>query len=342
MNTNSVKIIPIIFFIASFLVTSILLFKQFQTGLSVTGLNEPNVWGLYISSFAFSIGAGAGVLLLIFYLSLRNKLAHEIFLKLSFIALACFCLAGVFITLDLGQPFRFYYFITSPNFDSPLVWDFWVMNSLIVMSSILVVLAFKKKSLPKPMSIVFALVTIAGYFITTEAFSSLKARINWNTPILNVIFISSAIIGGMALYLLFSSKEDELVNKMPFKAVLSALLVIDLALFAVSYLNASSLMIAYLVIGNVLPIIMLFVFINKSQLMRIVTALLVLAAMWFKRSDIIFSGYTKNWMPSYEKAEYVSTTVEKLLVFNVFLLGIIALVIVFSMIAKKEEKAAQL
>ena len=339
MNTKNSKILAIIFFIASLVVTIVLLVKQFQTGLTVTGLNEPSVWGLYISSFAFSIGAGAGALLLIFYLSLRNKLVHEVFFKLSFIALACFCLAGVFITLDLGQPFRFYYFITSPNFDSPLVWDFWVMNSLIVMSSILIVLAYKKKSLPKPISIIFALITIAGYFVTTEAFSSLKARINWNTPVLNIIFIIAAITGGMALYLLFSNKEDDLVSKMPFKVVLSVFLVIDLALFATSYLNASSLMIAYLILGNVLPIIMLFVLVNKGQLMKIVTAFLILASMWFKRSDIIFSGYTKNWMPSYQKAEYISTTVEKLLVFNVFLLGIIAVVIVFGMIIKKEEEA---
>jgi len=335
---NKSKIIPIIFFIVSLIFTIILLAKQFQTGLTVTGLNEPNVWGLYISSFAFSIGVGAGVLLLVFYLNLRNKLSNENFLKLSFIALASFCLAGVFITLDLGQPFRFYYFITSPNFDSPLVWDFWVMNILIIMSLALIVLGFKKKSLPKPVSIVFAIVTIAGYFVTTEAFSSLKARINWNTPILNLIFIIAAITGGMALYLLFSNKEDEFTSKMPFKAVLSVLLVIDLALFAVSYLNASNLMIVYLVLGNILPIIMIFTLINKSQLVKIITALLILASMWFKRSDIIFAGYTKSWMPNYGKVEYISTTIEKLLVFNVFLLGIIALVIVFGMITKKEEE----
>jgi DMSO reductase anchor subunit len=206
------------------------------------------------------------------------------------------------------------------------------------MSSILIFFALKKKQLPKVLSIVFMFVTIVGYFITTEAFSTLKARINWNTPILNIIFITSAIIGGMALYLLFSDKEDELVNKMPFKALLSLLLIIDFALFVISYLNASNLMILYLVIGNILPIIMIFMFINKSLLLRILTSLFILASIWFKRSDLISSGYTKSWMPTSQKIEYVSTNIEKLLVFNVFLLGIIGLVIIFTLINKNKEE----
>ena len=164
------KIIPIVIFVVSLIATGILLVTQFKNGLSVTGLNEPNVWGAYIASFTFSLGAGAGVLLLMFYLSITNKLKKTKQLKLSLIALASLALAGIFITLDLGRPEMFYLFITSPNFSSPLVWDFWVMNTLIMISVVSIITAFKN-GLPKVLSIIFIIVTFVAYFITTEAFT---------------------------------------------------------------------------------------------------------------------------------------------------------------------------
>ena len=330
------KIIPIIIFVVSLIATGILLITQFKNGLSVTGLNEPNVWGAYIASFTFSLGAGAGVLLLMFYLSITNKLNKIKQLKLSLVALAALALAGIFITLDLGRPERFYLFLTSPNFSSPLVWDFWVMNTLILISVISIITALKN-GLPKILSIIFMVVTFVAYFITTEAFSGLSARINWNTPILNLIFIISALLGGFSLYYLFSDEDDELNNNMIFKIVFTVLLIAEAALFAMAYLNVSNLGIAYLIIGNVIPIVLIFA-LSKNPIIRKVIAMLVLATLWFKRSDIIFSGYSERWLQVAEKTEYISTTLEKLLVINIFLVGIFGFIVIFSMLNKADNE----
>ena len=111
---------------------------------------------------------------------------------------------------------------------------------------------------------------------------------------------------------------------------------VEATLFAITYLNVSDLGIIYLVIGNVIPIVLIFT-LSKNQIVRKVIALLVLAALWFKRSDIIFSGYSERWLQFAEKTEYISTTLEKLIVINIFVLGILGFIVIFS-IFNKERK----
>ncbi len=331
------KTIPIIIFMISVIATMILLSMQFKSGLGVTGLNEPSVWGLYITSFTFALGAGAGTLLIIFYLSLSGKLDDKIQLKLSFTALASLALAGIFITLDLGRPERFYFFLTSPNFNSPLVWDFWVMNTLIAISITLILMGLKEKELPKVLSVIFIIITLIAYFITTEAFSSLKARINWNSSVLNMSFIVSALIGGFTLYMLFSDKNDDFIKTSSFKGILTALLVIEAALFFTGYSNTSKLTLVYLIIGNVLPVIMLFLLMKENLIIGKVISILILSSIWFKRSDIISSGYRSRWLP-FGTTSYIPTNMEKLLVLNIFIMGIFGLTVILMLLNKKTSE----
>ena len=49
-------------------------------------------------------------------------------------AFTCVAVAGVTIVLDLGQPLRVLNLVTSPQIDSPFIWDFTVVMSYMVIS----------------------------------------------------------------------------------------------------------------------------------------------------------------------------------------------------------------
>ena len=52
--------------------------SQTKSGLSVTGLHEPVVWGAYVVCFTFFVGAGTGLLLILSFCMFREDI--DIFL----------------------------------------------------------------------------------------------------------------------------------------------------------------------------------------------------------------------------------------------------------------------
>jgi Ni/Fe-hydrogenase subunit HybB-like protein len=97
---------------------------QLRRGLSVTGLNAPVFWGLYITNFVFFIGISHAGTLISAILRLAHaewrrsitRAAEVITVLVLFFGMAC-------VVLDLGRPDRVFNVIRSGNFTSPLLWD---------------------------------------------------------------------------------------------------------------------------------------------------------------------------------------------------------------------------
>ena len=99
-------------------------FTQLRRGLSVTGLNVPVYWGLYITNFVFFIGISHAGTLISAILRLAQaewrrsitRAAEVITVLVLFFGMGC-------IVLDLGRPDRVLNVLRHGNFTSPLLWD---------------------------------------------------------------------------------------------------------------------------------------------------------------------------------------------------------------------------
>ncbi|EIM31730.1 polysulfide reductase [Leptothrix ochracea L12] len=114
-----------------FMVGVVCAYYQYETGLGVANLRNPQVWGLYISTFIFWIGMSHSGTLLSAILHLMHADWRKPIYRFAE-AMTTFSLmtAGLFVMIHLGRLWEFYYVIpypnerwTWPNFASPLVWD---------------------------------------------------------------------------------------------------------------------------------------------------------------------------------------------------------------------------
>ena len=352
---------------------------QATKGLTVTGLHEPVVWGAYVVGFTFFIGLTAGVLIVLIMISGPDAVqAAEKFL-LSVTALVGLVAAGAFIILDLGRIDRFYYLVIYPQVESPLFWDFIVVNllagititfcfttlrqmylkvrldsdALPLEKFICKVVTVKKnvsigKALRATVRVLALLLVVGAYLVTTEVFTSLKARPQWHSSIFSLAFLSSAILCGLSVFGLvriFFEQSTPLGKRTPRsfeQRVFLFLLVIDVIIMLVKYhvdknnpliqevysLFPFSLFI-FLIIGNVIPILLiLFSKANKPGLYRLVP-ILVLVGVLLKRAELIIPAYFRRWLPFAPEASYHPTFCEISIVIGVCSAAIAALMLAF-------------
>lgn len=97
---------------------------QLVGGLGVTGMSNGTSWGLYIASFMFLEGLGAGALAVASAATVFRVSAWRAAVPPAVLAaLVCMCLAGVLVLVDLGGIARILNMIASFNPASPLFWD---------------------------------------------------------------------------------------------------------------------------------------------------------------------------------------------------------------------------
>lgn len=177
---------------------------QLQNGLEVTGMNKPVFWGLYIITFVFFIGVSAGGIAVA---SLSHLAGIEKFKPISrvaeVVAIISLILAMIGIIFDLGRPDRMWHLFAYPQFNSPLIWDVFVINIYLVLC--VAMLYFSIKGMEKLLK-AFAFVSIPAFVlvhsVTAWIFGLMKAQPGWHTSILAPLFIASALISGLALIIL--------------------------------------------------------------------------------------------------------------------------------------------
>jgi Ni/Fe-hydrogenase subunit HybB-like protein len=93
-------------------------------GLKVTALTSPIPWGLWVAIYIYFSGLSAGCFLLSTLIYVFGWRRYEKVGRLALLA-ALFALVGamVFIWIDLGHPWRFWYVFTRWNPTSVLAWE---------------------------------------------------------------------------------------------------------------------------------------------------------------------------------------------------------------------------
>ncbi len=117
---------------------------QVLTGMSVTGLNRPVMWGVYIINFVFWVGLShSGTMVSAILRLSQANWRRPILRAAEAMTVFTITVAGLFPLIHLGRNWIFYYLIPYPNqrelwpnFRSPLLWDMTAILTYILGSSL--------------------------------------------------------------------------------------------------------------------------------------------------------------------------------------------------------------
>jgi Ni/Fe-hydrogenase subunit HybB-like protein len=211
------------------LVSGILVFWK---GLGITNLTDLVPWGLWITIDLSSIALGAGAFSLcagVYLFGLKRY--QPIARTATFVGLIGYTMATLALILDIGKPERFWHSMVYWNTHS-LLWE--VTMCVILYLTVLVLetmpilanLEWLRKRFPKIAAMMehvhhyAPILAIVGLGLSSLHQSSLgatygviKARPFWFKPEMSVLFMLSAIVGGISLTLFASMLASRLTSK---------------------------------------------------------------------------------------------------------------------------------
>ncbi len=219
--------------------------RVFVKGLQVTGLTDAVPWGLWITQDLSSIATGAGAFTFsaIVYL-FQIKKFKPIARAAVFVGFLGYSSAMLALALDIGRPDRFWHPLVYWNVHSVL-WEItWcvVLYSMVLMLELLPVIFESQFFDPWPWvrkagdilhraSPIFALIGLGLSLLHQSSLGAtygvLSGRAIWFKPSLPVMFILSAIAGGMAMTLLLTI----IVGKLRNRTIISRQLLNDVSRF---------------------------------------------------------------------------------------------------------------
>ena len=211
------------------LVSGILVFWK---GLGITNLTDHIPWGLWITIDLSSIALGAGAFSLcagVYLFGLKRY--QPIARTATFVGLIGYTMATLALILDIGKPERFWHSMVYWNVHS-LLWE--VTMCVILYLTVLVLeampiianLEWLRKRFPKITALMSRvhhyapILAIIGLGLSSLHQSSLgatygviKARPFWFKPEMSVLFMFSAIVGGISITLFATMLSSRLTKK---------------------------------------------------------------------------------------------------------------------------------
>ena len=125
-----------------FLVAAVAEVYQYRYGLGVADLNRSHMWGLYIATFIFWVGAShAGTLLSAFLHIIHAEWRRTIYRFAEAMTSVALMTAAIFPMIHLGRVWNLYWVVPYvsdrgiwSNFRSPLVWDAFAITTYLTCS----------------------------------------------------------------------------------------------------------------------------------------------------------------------------------------------------------------
>ena len=185
-------------------------FLQLTKGLQLTNLNNFNTWGLYIIGFMIFTGIAAGFLLFASSAYLfKGMEEYKPYTRIAaFVgAIGSVVAAGLFIIVDIGNPQRVWYIITSANIQSPMFWDTLILTAYVIIGITFtrqLIMVHEGKKEEKSLQGISIIAFIAGLMVTVTSFvfSLQVARPLWHNPVQPLSFLAAAIVVGIALLII--------------------------------------------------------------------------------------------------------------------------------------------
>ncbi|MFP4306330.1 MAG: sulfate reduction electron transfer complex DsrMKJOP subunit DsrP [Desulfococcaceae bacterium] len=353
---------------------------QLDFGLGITGMSRDVSWGFYIAQFTFLVGVAAGGVMVVLPYYLHNyKAFGRITILGEFLAISAIVMCLLFITVDLGQPYRMLNVIFYATPHSMLFWDMIVLNGYLFLN-ILVgwnVLQSERNNVPPPkwikpfiyLSIPWA---IGIHTVTAYLYCGLPGRGFWLTAILAPRFLASAFAAGPAFLILLCLLIRRVTNFDPGREQIQSLakivtyaIILNIFFFLCEVFVAAYSQIPehmdhlkYLFFGlhghdSLVPfmwtsmalmalgaLMLLFPAMRKNESMLAVACGAIFIGTWIDKGlGMISGGFVPN--PLHEVNEYAPTIPELIITLGVWAAGFLVLTALFKMaVGVKEEVRA--
>ncbi len=333
--------------------------RQFQTGLTLTGMSRDVSWGIYIAQFTFLVGVAASAVMLVIPYYLHDyKAFGKIVIFGEFLAIASVVMCMLFIVVDLGQPMRLLNVILHPTPGSVLFWDMIVLNGYLGLNLLCgwVVLECERKDVPPPkwikpfiyLSIPWA---ISIHTVTAFLYAGLPGRHLWLTAILAPRFLASAFSSGPALLIILvfivrkyanydvGSKAIRTLATIVTYAAIANVFFMGLEFFTVFYSNIPSHehALTYMFVGlhgynNLVPfmwtsavlaigsILLLLTKAKKSEGILFLACIMLFTSFWIDKGiGLILGGFVPT--PTEHVTEYLPKANEIMITLGVWAIG---------------------
>jgi molybdopterin-containing oxidoreductase family membrane subunit len=294
---------------------------QLRGGLAVTGMNNGNSWGLYITCFMFFVGLSAGGLIVassasVFGIKDYKKVARPAIL----LSTVCIVAAAAFILVDLGSVQRVFNLIIHPNFTSPLMWDVIVITLYLIINIVYLVLMRRPSASERALAVTsrFALpVAILVHSVTAWIFGLQIAKAGWYSAIMAPLFVASALDSGLALLLIvlgilnatgtFKTEKRLLTSLAGLLAVCIAVdgFMVGCEVLTMAYPGADATILAVMTSGATAPLfwgeivlglivpfcLLVFSKIRENMVAVTVASALVVVGVFFKRTWLLLTSF---------------------------------------------------
>lgn len=353
--------------------------RQFQTGLTITGLSRDVSWGLYIGQFTFLVGiAASGVMLVLPYYLHNFKQFANITILGEFLAVSAVTMCMLFIFVDMGRPMRILNVLLYPTPNSILFWDAIVLNGYLALNLIIgwVVLGSDKKGIAPPKWIKpFIYLSIAWapliHIVTAFIYAGIPGRHFWLTAIMAARFLASAFSGGPALLIILAliirkfTKFDpgkeaiQTLGKIVTYFMITNVFFFGLEFFTAFYSNIPGhmhpfiylfagldghaklvpLMWASVILAVVSLVLLIFPATRKNESTLAIAAAMVFISLWIDKGFGLIIG---GFIPNmFEKVtEYWPTLPEILITIGVWATGFLVLTILYKIAISVREETA--
>ncbi len=184
--------------------------RQYQEGLTITGMSRDVTWGFYIAQFTFLVGIAASAVMVVLPYYLHDyKAFGRITVLGEFLAISAVIMCMTFIMADMGQPSRILNVFLYPSPRSLMFWDTVALGGYLLLNVLISHVTFgaERKGIAPPdwirpviiLSIPWA---ISIHTVTAFLYAGLAARPFWMTAVLAPRFLASAFSSGPALLIL--------------------------------------------------------------------------------------------------------------------------------------------
>lgn len=201
---------------------------QQSEGLRVTAMRNLVMWGNYILFFMFFVGLSAGGLIIASAGRLFGVGRFKPIVRLAVLeAAVAVMLAAMFLLPDIGRPERLWHLFRYPNLTSPMIWDIAIVTIYFAISAFYTWLyaradlaragsplalgtgtspttMAREERLKSGLAWIALPAAVLLHSITAWIFGLQISRGFWYSAIMAPLFVSSALVSGLALVILLA------------------------------------------------------------------------------------------------------------------------------------------
>ena len=287
----------------------------------LSNITHQEAFGVFIAIYFYLTGLSAGSFILS---TLAFGFGMEKFKPLGrvgvVLATTLLIIAPLFLLLHIGMPQRAWHLFVYLNMSSPITWGSFLLILYPINCLIYAYFMFKEKAKQTKLFGFIGIplaIFVHGYTGFILAFG--KARALWNTALMPILFLTSAIVSGIALMILvyiikarFFSKSKSVnldlvysLGKMLVWVIVFDLFLVgcDLIVLSISHSDAQAaanlilagkfsflFILVENILGKIVPLILIAVPKFRSQTTVIIASILVIIGIFFMRYVVVLGG----------------------------------------------------